>query len=151
MSGYVSAMALDVNTVILKYCEHFESVSIFPGREKIRQKYNKFANRSVSIRSIDRYIHELTSERLLKRWPRKKDMGRLGKIFTSAGSALTKKGLKALEWKGISAFAIMDKIKALRIPKKRKAPRSDDKGARSKVLSPLGESVKRLIGELKPS
>lgn len=151
MAEYVSAMALDLNTVILGQCEFRESTSIYNGRIKLCEGYNRFTNRSVSIRSIDRYIRELVVARLLKRWPRKKDCGSLGMRFTSAGSALTKKGLKALEWKGISAFAIMDKIKALRIPKKRKAPRSDDKGARSKVLSPLGESVKRLIGELKPS
>ena len=78
-------------------------------------------------------------------------MGSLGMIYTSAGVSIKNKGIKALEYAHHKAFDIMDKIKALRTPKKKKTPRIDDRGARSKVLTPLGESVKGLIEVIKPS
>ena len=148
---YVSDSATKLNEAVLWKCEHFGKISLYPARSRLQEWFNKHTHRNISIRQIDRYIHQLKYAGWWKRWPRKKNMGSLGMIYTSAGVSIKKKGLKALEYAHHKAFDIMDKIKALRTPKKKKAPRIDDRGARSKVLTPLGESVKGLIEVIKPS
>lgn len=151
MTVNVTASAIQLQIVILNYCEHFESVSIYPGRVKLLEGFNNFTHRSVSISSLDRYIRQLKDELLLKRWPRKKDCGSLGLRFTSAGSSITKKGLKALEWVGIKAFAVMDKIKALRAPRKKRARSNEVKRAPASSFTPLGTCTNELVRKLKPS
>lgn len=151
MSVKVSANALQLQIVILNYCEYFKSVSIYPGRVKLLEGFNNFTHRSVSLSSLDRYIRQLKDGLLLKRWPRKKDCGSLGLRFTSAGSSITKKGLKALEWVGIKAFAVMDKIKACRAPRKKRAHPKDVERAPASSFAPLGTTTNELVRKLKPS
>ena len=136
----VSTSAMHLEIMILYHCEYRLSTSIFTGREKLLVAFNKFANRDVCIRTLDRYIHQLRYANLLKRWPRLKNLGFRGNRFTSAGSAITKKGLKALEWIGIKAFDIMKKIK--------KAPKEVIKKVRESKVSRTGPGSTGQIGEI---
>ncbi len=136
----VSASAMHLEMMILYHCEYWVSTSIFTAREKLLASYNRLTNRDVCIRTLDRYIHQLKYANLLKRWPRLKNLGSHGKRFTSAGSAITNKGLKALEWIGIKAFDIMDKIK--------KAPKKEKEKVRESKASRTGPGSTGKLGEI---
>lgn len=147
----VSDGAMVVQKVILGKMEYHKATSIFDGRILLLKAYNQLTGIKRSIRTLDRRIHELTQAGLLKRWPRKRNAGILGRIYTSAGSAVTKAGLKALKRYGVDPYPIINKIKRFIREGKEKTRQESSQRVREGSGCQIGEILGKELEKLKPS
>lgn len=145
MAGSAVQSALLLNEIILNECAYHEDTTIFTGRERFKMVFIKRTGRKISMSTLARYIHILTSGGFLKRWQERLTGAYMGRRFQSAKSVVTKKGLIALEKALHPAFDIVDKIKAAMKAEKETAPFPDEKGAREGSAAPLGAVIKKII------
>ena len=147
----VSLGAMHFMRVILDKMKYHKAISIYDGRIVLLKAYNRNLEKEVSLRTLDRRIHEVTQAGLLNRWPRKRDAGSFGRLYTSAGTSIYRAGLYALKRSGIEAFNIFNKIKASLPPRKKRAHSTEVKRAPSKTATRVGTITNELVRSLKPS
>lgn len=82
--------------ILMKYTFDWPK-PVYVNRRNLLRAYNDRAQKKVSTRSVDRYIKELNQAGLLNRWPRKKNVGKFGNCYVSAGHEITEKGMEFLK------------------------------------------------------